>query len=64
VHEYAEEVFMLEGDLIVGAASDGTGGERFHPYTYAARPAGVFHGPFRSEGGCLLLETHYYTSED
>jgi hypothetical protein len=24
------------------------------------RPPGVYHGPFKSEGGCLLLETHFY----
>ncbi|NKK61726.1 hypothetical protein [Rhizobium ruizarguesonis] len=28
-----------------------------HPY--ACRPPGVFHGPFRSAMGCLLLEIHY-----
>ena len=24
------------------------------------RPPGVYHGPFTSKNGCLLLETHYY----
>ena len=29
-------------------------------YTYACRPPGVSHGPFKSENGCLLFEIHYY----
>jgi hypothetical protein len=24
------------------------------------RPPGVYHGPFKSDGGCILLETHFY----
>jgi len=24
------------------------------------RAPGVWHGPFKSQGGCLLLEIHYY----
>ena len=59
VHDYWEEVFLVSGDLIVGRA----GGERetFTAHTYACRPPGVLHGPFESTGGCLLLESHYYT---
>jgi hypothetical protein len=60
VHDYWEEVFLLSGDLIVGSDAQGRGGEPFRNYTYAVRPPGVHHGPFRSETGCLLLETHYY----
>jgi hypothetical protein len=60
VHDYWEEVFLLSGDLIVGNDSAGNGGEQFRDYTYAVRPPGVHHGPFKSETGCLLLETHYY----
>lgn len=60
VHEYWEEVFLLEGDMTVGADEYGNGGERFEGYTYAVRPAGVYHGPFASEGGALLLEIHYF----
>jgi hypothetical protein len=60
VHEYWEEVFLVEGDLIVGNDANGKGGEKFEGYTYAVRPPGVYHGPFKSEGGCLLLETHYF----
>jgi hypothetical protein len=60
VHEYWEEVFLLSGDLIVGNDASGSGGTQFHPHTYAVRPPGVHHGPFKSERGCLLLEVHYY----
>lgn len=60
VHDHWEEVFLVEGDLTVGNDADGNGGEPFAGSTYACRPPGAFHGPFRSDGGCLLLETHYY----
>lgn len=60
VHEYWEEVYLFSGDLFVGSDSRGEGGERFEPYTYAVRPPGVDHGPFKSESGCLMLEVHYY----
>ncbi len=60
VHEYWEEVFLVSGDLFVGSDEKGRGGERFEPHTYACRPPGVYHGPFRSDAGCLLLEIHYF----
>ena len=60
VHEYWEEVFLVSGDLVVGSDEKGRGGERFEPHTYACRPPGVYHGPFRSDAGCLLLEIHYF----
>jgi hypothetical protein len=60
VHEYWEEVFLVSGDPIVGNDEQGNGGEKFQGYTYAVRPPGVYHGPFKSENGCLLLETHFY----
>jgi hypothetical protein len=60
VHEYWEEVFLVSGDLTVGNDADRRGGTRFEPFTYACRPPGARHGPFRSDGGCLLYEIHYY----
>jgi hypothetical protein len=60
VHDYWEEVYLVSGDLIVGSDRNGKGGTRFGPNTYACRPPGTRHGPFRSEKGCLLLELHYY----
>lgn len=60
VHAYWEEVYLLSGDLIVGNDAQGKGGERFTPPTYACRPPGTYHGPFKSDGGCILLEVHYF----
>lgn len=60
VHEYWEEVFLVSGDLVVGNDENGKGGEKFAPNTYACRPPGAWHGPFKSETGCLLFELHYY----
>jgi len=60
VHEYWEEVYLISGDLTVGNDAEGRGGENFSPGTYACRPPGAVHGPFKSNGGCLLYETHYY----
>jgi hypothetical protein len=60
VHEYWEEVYLVSGDLTVGNDADGNGGESFSPHTYACRPPGAAHGPFKSNRGCLLLEMHYF----
>jgi hypothetical protein len=60
VHKYWEEVFLVSGDLTVGNDEQGKGGESFAPLTYACRPPGASHGPFKSVGGCLLFEIHYY----
>jgi ChrR Cupin-like domain len=60
VHDYWEEVYLLSGDLVVSQGQEGGDPRVFGPHTYACRPPGVYHGPFRSEGGCLLFEIHYY----
>jgi hypothetical protein len=60
VHDYWEEVYLISGDLIVGDPSTGNVASGFFANTYACRPPGVYHGPFRSETGCLLLEFHYF----
>ena len=60
VHDYWEEVYLVSGDLTVGNDEAGNGGEAFQPHTYACRPPGAYHGPFKSEQGCVLLEVHYY----
>ena len=53
-------MYLIEGDLTVGNDEEGNGGESFSPHTYACRPPHAPHGPFKSEGGCLLLEIHYF----
>lgn len=60
VHDYWEEVYLVSGDLTVGNDEHGDGGEVFEPNTHACRPPGAYHGPFKSNGGCMLLEIHYY----
>lgn len=60
VHDHWEEVFLFSGDLIVGNDVNGNGGEKFVANTYAARPPGAYHGPFKSDTGCILYEIHYY----
>jgi hypothetical protein len=60
VHDHWEEVYLLSGDLTVGNDVQGEGGESFLSPTYACRPPGVRHGPFKSETGCMLFEIHYY----
>lgn len=60
VHDHWEEVYLLSGDLIVGNDAQGNGGESFAAPTYACRPPGAAHGPFKSVGGCMLYEIHYY----
>jgi hypothetical protein len=57
VRDYWEEVYLVSGDLTVG---NNDGGTAFAPHTYACRPPGVYPGPFKSEGGCVLLQIHYY----
>jgi len=62
IHDFHEEVLVIEGDFTVGCDADGAGGTRFGPYTYACRPPQVWHGPFASHGGCLLFEIQFYES--
>jgi hypothetical protein len=60
LHPHWEEVYLMSGDLIVGNDERGNGGESFLAPTYACRPPGVWHGPFKSDTGCVLIEFHYY----
>lgn len=60
LHEHCEEVFLYQGDLVVGCDKNGEGGEVFIAPTYAIRPEQIPHGPFTSRQGCLMLELHYF----
>ncbi|MFK7945250.1 MAG: cupin [Paracoccaceae bacterium] len=60
VHDTCEEVFLYQGDLVVGCDENGTGGEVFNAPTFAIRPEQVMHGPFSSRTGCLMFELHYF----
>ena len=59
IHDYWEEVYVISGDLIVGNDEKGENGVAYPQHSYACRPPQVFHGPFKSVTGCLLLEIHY-----
>ena len=63
VHDHWEEVYVVQGDLVVGNDKQGRGGTQCFAPTYACRPPGVHHGPFTSRGGCILHEIHYYAQE-
>ncbi len=54
VHDFWEEVYIISGDL-----TDLTLQETFTEGMYACRPPGMWHGPFLSKSGCLLLEIRY-----
>ncbi len=60
IHDYHEEVFLVEGDQILLDDSNLQQLEQYHQGKFFTRPAGTFHGPFSSEKGCVLLEVHYY----
>lgn len=60
VHDYWEEVYLIEGELILGNDAEGNGGTVWQPPCYACRPPGTPHGPFASPRGCLFFEIQYY----
>ncbi|MGR8025053.1 cupin, partial [Burkholderia cenocepacia] len=60
VHDYWEEVFLVEGALTVGNDEHGNGGAPFEGYTYALRPPGAWHGPLQSNCGRVLPAIHHY----
>jgi len=54
VHDYPEEVLVLEGRLYDAAVDRWlTAGD------YASRPPGEVHGPFRTDEGCVVFEVSY-----
>lgn len=54
VHDFWEEVFIVEGDL-----TDLRLGKRFTAGMYACRPPGMVHGPWQSDAGVLMVEFRY-----
>lgn len=53
-HDYPEEVFIVSGRLY-DAAFDSW----LDAGTYASRPPGELHGPFRTDVGCVVLEVSF-----
>ncbi|MEA2861837.1 MAG: hypothetical protein QOC72_3876 [Methylobacteriaceae bacterium] len=61
VHEFYEEVFVVSGELLVGAEDDRTRFESFPAPSFACRPPGAPHGPFRAgPEGCVLFENQFF----
>ena len=57
-HPFWEELYILEGHMIdYGTNTLYTKG------SYGLRPAGIIHGPFGTELGCMLLETVWFDKE-
>jgi hypothetical protein len=54
VHDYWEEVYILDGDL-----TDLRLGATFTAGMYACRPPGMAHGPWRTVHGVTMLELRY-----
>jgi hypothetical protein len=64
VHAYHEEVYLISGDQSVYGPKASSRLSTYQAGTYFARPAGTHHGPFVSDGGCILFEVHYYDTEE
>jgi len=56
VHDFWEEVYILEGSL-----HDLSLNQSFPAGTYACRPPGMKHGPWRAPEGCVTFEVRYYS---
>jgi hypothetical protein len=54
VHDFWEEVYILTGSI-----TDLRLGQTFTEGTYACRPPGMPHGPWRSPDGCTTFEVRY-----
>jgi len=52
-HDGPEHALLVQGDL-----HDLTLDQTFRGLSYACRPTGMEHGPWRSEAGCTILEVH------
>lgn len=58
VHDYCEEVYVLEGYMI-DTAKNVTASKGF----YACRPVGMIHGPYEIPVHCLCFEVRYQDPE-
>ena len=56
-HDFWEEVYILQGSL-----HDLTLDQTFPQGTYACRPPGMPHGPWRAPDGCVTFEVRYTTA--
>lgn len=56
VHDYYEETYLVSGSLHVLGKPD----TKIAAPAFVLRQPGTKHGPFGSEGGCVMLEIHYF----
>ena len=54
VHAYPEEVFIVSGRL-----HDQAFDQWLEAGHYASRPPGEWHGPFKTDEGCVVLEVSF-----
>lgn len=54
-HPFWEEIYILEGYLV-----DAQKNQTFQKGSYACRPPGMIHGPFRAPKGCITFEIRYF----
>lgn len=62
VHDYWEEMYLLEGDLVPRKTTGQADADTPDVQRFSSRPPGSPHGPYVSPRGCLLLEVQYYLS--
>ena len=61
VHPYHEEVFIAAGSLLVASEENPTEFETFPAFSFACRPPGAKHGPFKAgPEGCVMFETIFF----
>jgi len=54
MHHYPEEILIVSGRLW-----DVAFGMWLETGHYAIRPPGEVHGPFRSDGGCVVMDVSF-----
>jgi hypothetical protein len=59
VHDYWEEIYLISGDLCL-VDDQGNEIQKFDAPAFVCRGPGEVHGPFSSEGGCLMITIEYY----
>ncbi len=60
-HDCYHEVLVLTGTLLAATPEQPTDFKSFPALSFATRPPGAAHGPYRAgSDGCVLLETKYY----
>lgn len=55
VHDYWEEIYIIEGSVI-----DLTLNKEFTAGMVSSRPPGMKHGPWKSPNGCKMFEVVYH----